>query len=189
MGEIENAQDRSNAKIRYARLHLEELRVYPIKGSGDDFERSHQESFLYHLFGARDSFLQELNLYYRCGLPPDKVRVDSIRRNLNKRGLSSLELNEITQLEDLQGSWLNDAKEMRDHATHRRSIPRSLYIGGPEDGQVHLKNPRSGQNTEQDYLPLFEDWCKEMEQLLNRLRGTALATYKSNNPLQADAGA
>jgi len=57
MKEIKNVQERTNAKLRYARLHLEELRSYRRKGSGDDFERSHQEAFLFHLFGTRDAFL------------------------------------------------------------------------------------------------------------------------------------
>lgn len=63
MKEITNTKERTNAKLRYARIHLNELRLYQRKGSGDDFERSHQESFFFHLFGALDAFLQELNLY------------------------------------------------------------------------------------------------------------------------------
>lgn len=38
---MNNAQDRTDAKLRYARIHLEELKSHPQIGSGDDFERAH----------------------------------------------------------------------------------------------------------------------------------------------------
>ena len=56
-------QERSNAKLRYAAVHLDELKSIEQLG-GDDYDRAHQESFLYHLMGAKDAFLIELNTYY-----------------------------------------------------------------------------------------------------------------------------
>jgi hypothetical protein len=56
-------QARTDAKLRYAKIHLDELAALPIRNGGD-FDRAHQESFLFHLFGARDAFLAELNHYY-----------------------------------------------------------------------------------------------------------------------------
>lgn len=47
MEEITNAKERTNAKLRYARVHLDELWSHQRKGSGDDFERSHIESFFF----------------------------------------------------------------------------------------------------------------------------------------------
>ncbi len=168
--EFRNAQDRTAAKIRFARIHLEELLHYPQKGSGDDFERSHVESFLFHLFGARDAFLQELNLYYGCQLPVHKVTMPSMQDWLKKKGVDSPELYDLHNLENSQGSWLNDAKEMRDHSTHRNSIPRVFFVGGVEDRQVHLKNPKTGKSLEEDYILSFEKWLTKMDELLNNLR-------------------
>lgn len=53
-------QERTDAKLRYAALHLDELKSKDT-GGGDDFARAHQESFLFHLIGAKESFLLELN--------------------------------------------------------------------------------------------------------------------------------
>ncbi|HXQ35194.1 MAG TPA: hypothetical protein VN843_14355 [Anaerolineales bacterium] len=44
--ELENLRSRADAKIRYAQVHLDELKAINRLG-GDDFDRAHQESFLY----------------------------------------------------------------------------------------------------------------------------------------------
>ena len=264
MEEITNAKKRTNAKLRYARVHLEELRSHQRKGSGDDFERSHQESFLFHLLGARDAFLQELNLYYNCGLELRKVRTSSLTQKLDKMGIRCPELNKLIlyvnsclfswddnvrlikflernfgidwvktakiekidndrtikvstqknylslklndeqtevnleidddrtdkfvvkiensklQIYKYKECWLHDAEEMRNHSTHRRSVPRAFYVGGEDDGKVFLRNMQSGKLIEKDYADVFEDWCSKMENLLNDLRKTAVSRYQPN---------
>ena len=77
-------QARTDAKLRYAKIHLDELATLPIR-NGDDFDRAHQESFLFHLFGVRDAFLAELNHYYRCGLPQHDLTVGKLRNVLKAR--------------------------------------------------------------------------------------------------------
>jgi len=173
--ELLSAQNRTDAKIRYARIHLNELLVYAQKGSGDDFERSHQESFLNHLFGVREAFLQELNIYYGCGLEINKVNIANLRKKLKDKGLESSELEEIFRLENEEENWLYNANEMRDHSTHRNSIPQLQFIGGQKNGQVHLKNPKSGRILEEDYGSLFKRWYNEMECLVIRLCNNLLA--------------
>ena len=49
---------RADMQIRYAHLVLQELTIRERSlgvASGDDFDRSHEESFLFHLFGALDA--------------------------------------------------------------------------------------------------------------------------------------
>jgi len=180
MEEITNTKERTNAKLRYARVHLEELRSHQRKGSGDDFERSHQESFLSHLFGARDAFLQELNLYYNCGLELHEVTANKLKNKLSKMDIKCPELDKLIQYEKNPKCWLHDAKEMRNHSTHRRSVPRAFHVGGEYDGKVFLRNPQSGKLIENDYTDLFEEWCSKMETLLNDLRKTAISRYQPN---------
>ena len=43
--ELDNLRSRTDAKIRYAQVHIEELKEKGILG-GDDFDRADQESFL-----------------------------------------------------------------------------------------------------------------------------------------------
>ncbi len=171
MGKIESYIDRTKAKLCFAQIHLNELRTYGSRGSGDDFETSHEESYLFHLLGARDAFLQELNIYYNINLPPDKVTRKSLADRLKQDGSSSPELIELTDLENDPDSWLAIAKEMRDHSTHRHRIAHAYYVGAKK--MVRLKDPRSGKETELDVISQFESWHLEMETLLTRLRRSA----------------
>ncbi len=160
--------NRTNAKLRFAQIHLDELRIYDNRGSGDPFEESHEESYLFHLFGARDAFLQELNIYYNINLPPNKVTRKNLAEQLKQ---SSPEFTELMDLEDDQDSWLGIAKEMRDHSTHRHRIAHSYYVGARK--MVKLIDPRSGKETELDVISQFESWHLKMETLLTRLRQSA----------------
>lgn len=180
MEEITNAKKRTNAKLRYARVHLEELRSHQRKGSGDDFERSHIESFLFHLFGALDAFLQELNLYYGCGLELHEVNPRKLREKLSNMDIGCPELDKLSRYDGNPESWMSVAKEMRNHSTHRRSVPRVFEAGGKDDGKVSLRDPRSGKLIEKDYADTFEEWFSEMETLLNDLRNTAVSRYQPN---------
>ena len=180
MKEITNTKERTNAKLRYARIHLKELRLYQRKGSGDDFERSHQESFLFHLFGAFDAFLQELNLYFNCRLELHKVTVHNLKIKSSEMGIECPELDKLSQYEKNPECWLYVVKEMRNHSTHRRSVPRVFEVGGEDDGKVSLCDPQSGKLIEKDYADAFEEWCSEMETLLNDLRNTAISRSQPN---------
>ena len=163
---------------------MEEIRLYSRRGSGDDFERSHQEAFLYQLIGVRDAFLQELNFYYQCGLTFQQVRPDSIRKCMQIRKQVCPELQILSALETEVGSWLNVAKEMRDHSTHRRSVPRTFDIGGDEHGKITLQDPRTKVHTPGDQIEVFSVWHHEMEDLIRRLRATAINEWESNNKMQ-----
>ncbi|CAD6492926.1 MAG: hypothetical protein FFODKBPE_00397 [Candidatus Argoarchaeum ethanivorans] len=179
MEEITNSKERTDAKLRYARLHLEELRAHQRKGSGDDFERSHQESFLFHLVSARDAFLQELNLYYGGGLKPREVTADKLTEKLKKMGVECPELDKLKRYENPE-CWLHVAKEMRNHSTHRDSMPRAFHVGGEDDGKVFLRNTQSRKLIKKDYADTFEEWCSKLENLLNDLRNTAVSRYQPN---------
>ena len=166
--ESESAQNRTDAKLRYAAILLEELRK--VERRGDDFERAHQESFLFHFFGVRDAFLNELNVIYECGLPLSKIRKESLAKALRDNGKQSNELKTIVTLEADPESWLSCAKEMRDHSAHRHRVPRVFHQGGERHGEIFLTDTKSGTIINQDYLQLFESWLVSMKQLVIKLR-------------------
>ncbi len=172
---------RTEAKFGFARVHLDELRAYRGRGSGDAFERSHQESFLFHLLGALDAFYQELNVCYGCNLSLEDVNPKSLWSQLQSRGLTSPELKEIKKLGGDPTSWLGKAKEMRNRWMHRQDIARVFHVGGEMNGQVRLKHPKSGQEADgqeadKDYPDEFESWYRDMQSLLSRLRASAVKT-------------
>ncbi len=172
MTDIQNAVDRTESKIRYARLHLEELKLNPKKGFGEDYERAHQESFFFHLFGAWDAFLHEINLHYQCGLDLKRVNITNLWKFLELKGGVSQEINDAINPKKDTLKWMNVLKEFRDHAMHRKNVPLIFFKGGEQDGEVHLKNIETGADTEIDYIIAFDNWIHEMEELIKRLRSS-----------------
>jgi hypothetical protein len=175
-------QERTDAKLRYSSVHLDEIKALGPLG-GNDFDRAHQESFLFHLFGARDALLAELNHYYGTNLVPESISPGRLRDALKQQGVQSPELGALYELENNDSSWFRQAKDMRDHSTHVQGVPRAYYLnlgGDNEGGKVKLKNPRTGQLTTQHLPEEFEDWLKQMTALIQRLRESALERLRSN---------
>lgn len=185
---LQNLRARADAKLRYAEIHLGELKALGTLG-GSDFDRAHQESFLFHLLGAKDAFLIELNVYYGGGLPENGLTSGKLRDALKRQGKVSPELAELYTLENDENSWLFHAKEMRDHSTHVSGVARAFHLGGPADRQVWLRNPKTGQHIERHFVDEFDDWISNMRGLLERLRSNAIATMRSNNSLNPTRGA
>jgi hypothetical protein len=183
---LQNARARADAKLRYAEIHLDELKAIGRLG-GSEFDRAHQESFLYHLLGAKEAFLVELNTYYAGGLAENDLTPGKLRAALEAQGKVSNELAELRSLENEEDSWLFHAKEMRDHSTHVAGVIRAFHLGGPADGQVWLKNPNTGENIERHFVDEFNDWVSNMRKLLERLRASAIEEMRSarRDPAQA----
>jgi hypothetical protein len=166
--ELRAACDRTDAKLRYAAVHLEELQATERRGS--DFDRSHQEAFLFQLSGVRDAFFQECNLRHDCGLDPEKVRRNSLEEKLRASGKEAPSLKHLAEVEARLGGWFSQMQAMRHHSTHLTSVPRKFHVGGPSDGLVFLQDPKTGAVVEEDYVVVFRKWLDEMRQLIVRLR-------------------
>ena len=177
-----NLRSRADAKLSYAEIHLEELRVRGHHGGkgGDVFARSHQESFLYHLLGAKEAFVLELNVYSGCNLPQDQVTLGKLKNQLQQQEKQSLELAELYKLESDPTGWLYRAKKMRDHSTHVGGIPRGYHHGGPNPGEVWLINPGSASDSGKHFIDEFQEWHKNMKELLEQLRKAAIQANRSN---------
>jgi hypothetical protein len=163
MSDLNAARERTDAKLRYADVHITELKL--IRRDGSDFDAAHQESFLFHLFGVRDALLQEINIFHSCGLAIEKVTRRQLENVFTNTGLTSPALDALIELEDDPNSWLSGAAEMRHQSTHRRSVPRTYYKGGADDGAVHLHDTRIGQEIKVDYVKRKDDGS---QQWLNR---------------------
>jgi hypothetical protein len=179
--QTKSLQERTDAKLRYARVHLDELKSQGPP-SGNDFDKAHQESFLFHLLGARDAFLAELNHYCQARVPSDALSLGRIRDALKKQGTTSPELSTLYKLEQDESSWFCKAKEMRDHSTHVQGVPRVYYLGGENHQKVKLKSPRTGTLTERHFIIEFDDWLYTMEELVLSLRESALSNMRPESP-------
>lgn len=183
---LQNIRARADAKLTYAEIHLGELKSMGTLG-GSASDRAHQESFLFHLLGAKEAFLIELNSYYGGVLPGNDLTIGKLRAALKEQGKTSSELAELYKLENDESNWLFHAKEMRDHSTHVSGVSRAFHKGGPADGQVWLRNPKTGNPIERHFVDEFDDWVLNMRSLLERLRTSAIVTMRSNPAFKRDA--
>jgi hypothetical protein len=161
---------RTDAKIRYARLHLQELRDCKIPGRGHDFERAHQEAFLAQLFGAYAALFQELNEDLGCGLKPESVSLGQMRNAMKAKGGVSPKLTELYTLEQDNTGWLSQAKTFRDYVSHIAGISLIFYAGGENDGLTTFKDPKTLVEVTGDYFDKLGSWLREMESLIVRMR-------------------
>lgn len=160
---------RTDQKLRFARIQLEELRNHPSRNTGDDFGRSHHESVLFHMYGALDAFLQELNIYCNCGVALEKVSRKNLSHHLTKHGRQSKILSELTTIETVPGSALSTAKEFRHYATHRGGLPMQHYFNGPSN----LVHPITREEIQLDSIAVLEGWLNEVATRLQDWRTRA----------------
>jgi hypothetical protein len=176
-------RERTDAKLRYAKIHLEELRTYSNAYSNDDWENAHQESTFFHLTGAVEGILHEINDGYSLGLNPRDVERGKVRDRLKKRNQSSPAFDYITGLrpfgkEELAPkSWLTLLFAWRNYSGHQKHIGKCLSFGTSErlrhtDNQ--FKDPMDEQ-LQQAYSGLgcqavLERLTNDVENLINHCR-------------------
>jgi hypothetical protein len=160
--------DRTDAKLRYAKLHLNELRTHGEPGRGHDFERAHQEAVFAQLFGAYAALLHELNEDLSCGLAPEDVSLGKLRNAMKSGGGVSPKLTALYTLEQDPQSWFGIAKAMRDHVTHVGGIPLSFYVGGPDHTAMH--HPKTRGEIPGEYFDTLEQWIDNMHRLVEEMR-------------------
>ena len=171
---IQDLRSRSDEKLKYAQIHLDLLRERG-GNAGADFDRAVEESILFHLLGAKEAFLVEINTYYNCGVPNEAVTPGTLRKVFLARGVTCPELAELYELENEPDSWFAHAKQMRDHSTHVAGVPRAFLMGGKYDGKVFFRNPNTGAYVEVHVPEALAEWVGSMSALLEKLRASAIA--------------
>lgn len=182
MGQDSALKERTEKKIDYAKLMLDELSHRPSSvGRGDSFERAHEEAVLYHVIGAKDAFLQEINAAYELGLKPSEVKENNLDKALKREGKTCQALRELMKLKEDESSWLYEANLLRNHGTHRKGPARLFLVSlgggeGEHDGEdeVFYKDPKDPSKyiAEEDTHKYLEHRIQDMKELLQRLRDT-----------------
>ncbi len=176
---IENVQSRTDYKLKYASIHLDEMKSKGII-DGDDFDRAHQESFLFHLLGAKESFLCELNKYYKLEIGDSDISPGKLRKALDKVGLKSPELADLVDLEKNEESWLFHAKSIRDQLTHISDVPRHFHLGGESHQKVFISNPKTGKIIDRHINDEFTNWLTKMTVLISKLRTSGMEFHSTH---------
>ena len=169
---LQNIRARSDAKLRYAQVHFDEL--IAAGRSGSDFERAHLESTLFHLIGARDAFLVELIEYYALGYIKT-VSLGTVRHALKSQNKSTKEVCELYMLDKDKSGWFYQVKEWRHHTSHKGPLRHhfTLHTGTVETtaGEINLEDPETSERVERKHI---SEWLSNMKQLLERLRECAI---------------
>ncbi len=175
---------RTECKIKYARFHLEYL-WKPLnnpKNSKDILDSFH-ESFLFHLVGIKDAFLQELNFYYRIFLKPSKVSILNLKRKLDLNEVSSPEIDEMILLEKDKAQRLNLAFSLRNYTTHRTNFPYEFCISpGEERGRIILyhRRPYTLEKWPEESQEFYENCLNDITGYITRWRESAI--WRHINP-------
>jgi len=166
-------ENRTNQKLEFAKISLEEITSRPKLGLVDDFRRSHEENFLFHLIGAKDSFLQEINVAYELGIKIKNVSEESLQEKLKGKGGQSDALTEIMRLRRNKASWLALAIELRNIGSHRFHLTRLYYeVDDENKGKIFLLNPFTDEKMDDDGIKFLTQCLYEMKALLQCLRTT-----------------
>lgn len=139
------SRSRTEQKLRYAEIHLAELANYRNATSNDDWENAHQESCFYHLAGAVDALLQEINDGYTLGLELKAVTWKSVNQRLVESNQPSAAFAHIKKLREDFGGWLDLLFEWRNHGAHRRRVSKVVYASTVRKVDNEFKDPRSGE--------------------------------------------
>jgi len=169
------SKGRTDAKIRYAEAMLRDLQERP-GAEGDDFQRAREEAFVFHLHGAIDAFLHEINDHHGCGLAANQVTLFGLEHWFVGSGGISPVLQEIRRMLVDDQTALGRVRVWRHEATHRGGTPRTFYKGGAEDGQRRLKDPTTGDPSGKSMLEEFAEAASEMRTTIRRLRAMLAAT-------------
>jgi hypothetical protein len=167
-------RERTEQKLRYVQLHLDELAaVRP--GRGDDFERAHHEAALAQLYGAYDSFLGELNVILGCQRAAIDVGLSRLRESLQKQGRSSAVLDQLHELQQDPKSWLGQLQDLRHASTHRKAPSLAFHLGGPKDHQESFRHPETLEELPETAAATLGTWLQEMAGLIAELRLRAIS--------------
>jgi hypothetical protein len=169
------AADRTEAKLRFAALSLHELNG--DEGlHGDDFQRSHEENFLFHLYGVIDAFLHEINEHHRCGLAANKVTIERLEKALAPKKRTSAQLDEIKSLGGDVANVVARIEEWRHSSMHRGGPQRLFFVGGEEHGRRRFTVPGTTTPASKHIPDEFADALDEVRSLIKRLRADLIAS-------------
>lgn len=103
---------RTNQKIYFARLQLEQLQVALADSSAFDSEPralSCREAAIWHLHSALGAFMQELSRFYK--VQPAVSTPEALAAAMAQRGQVSPEAEILLQLAEQPGSWLAQLRQ------------------------------------------------------------------------------
>lgn len=168
---------RADEKLRFAKVHLRELVDDAQIGAHDEWETAHQESCFYHLAGAVEAVLHEINAGYGLHLEARDVDWDKVRAKLKttKQPSPAFDLLVAEKGKDKKTGWLSQLLDWRNHGAHRGRVGKLVHLSRRRVMDNEFKDPRTGQ-VQKVYpglgcLDVLRRLTEDVEQLIDRCRG------------------
>ena len=168
-------QSRTNQKLSFVRLHLQALEE-SLDGSAwskHTLVESYNESVLFHLAGAADSYVKELAERYKLNV--DQINsIPELVQAMAESSLESPEISEIEQLYENTGSWLRKLWRAYKACWYAEHAPQKQASEVQSVSEIHVLqiNPDHAQDADvyQEYL----GWFNALKELIERQRFSML---------------
>jgi hypothetical protein len=158
----------TDSKLRYSQLYLDEIKNPIIAGS--DYEKAHQESFLFHLNGVVNAFLAELNEIYGLGIKAKNLSIPSLKSAKSESKKSIKEGKKLSKLMDKK-NWLYELRTFNPQA-----VPAVKKTKHTKENEVEPSNlvDQVSPTPSNLLLEKFDSWQAKMRKLIPALRESAL---------------
>jgi len=138
------ARARTDQKIEYAAVLIREICDSTHATTNDTWENAHQESCFFHLAGAVDAILHEINAAYSLCLELREVDWRAVGRALGKTSQRSPAFDLLMKTKKQSGDWLGLLYEWRNQGAHRARVGKIVYASVNSVVDNQFKDPRTG---------------------------------------------
>ncbi|KAA0875831.1 DUF6586 family protein [Nitrincola tapanii] len=161
---------RTNQKLNFARLHLDALAQAHASNAWSKHAliESYQESVLFHLASALDSFLREIAERYRFDANALQDMSD-LARLFEGSGQESPELTELQALQGDPKSWL--ARLQKAYAACWRVVAKAPQASASESlSEIHVMQLNPNHAEDPDVFQEYQLWLDALRDLITRQR-------------------
>lgn len=161
---------RTNQKLNFARIHIGALKEAQSSTgwSKHALIESYNESVLFHLASAYDSFLREVAELYRIDTE-HFVGYRALMEQFEKAGYEGAELKELGLLEKDHTSWLHKMLAAYEACWHG-SDKRAAVTETSSVSEIHVVQVNPDHAEDGQIINEYESWLNEMRTLIERLR-------------------
>jgi hypothetical protein len=166
-------EDRVQFKLDAAKNHLERLKILENGWPGQNFALTNNDhnakmhiemeidEILYHLVGVKDALLQQINSELNLGLAIEKVKLDTINKELNLKKPSARDVTkEICSMmsDEHDPRWL--INELHNYSKHRAMLikQKTAIAEGPvlKPSLVHPRTNDAIRDDNGNQVPVVE---------------------------------
>lgn len=161
---------RTNQKLYFARLHLDQLKAAEASSgwSKHALIESYNESVLFHLTSAYQSFLCEIAEVYRVA--PEKIDgMASLVELLDAQGLEAPEVKELQQLRE-SDSWLAMLLAAYKACWIAEDRQRAEQGGHQSLSEIHVVQVNPDHAEDKEVIAQLDEWLDAFRNLIDRQR-------------------